>query len=149
MMTLHNCELCSYSTKHKSSFQKHLQSKKHILRCQLHESNKTQNMTQESNLEVERQKSEDDCTQTKEISMLKNLLEESIKRIESLEAQNAKFKKFILSLKDNVDDIENQQHEQYDFNIKMLKLMKKNQRQFEQLSGFEPSNDDDDREIII
>ena len=149
-MPLHTCDLCSYSTKHKSSFQKHLQSKKHILNTQLHESYTKNNTQDDENVEKARVNTyQKDDSSNEEVAELKNLLETSIKRIEYLEAQNARFKKFILSLKDNVDDVETQQHEQYEFNIKMLKLMKKNQRQFERLSGFEPSSDDETREIII
>lgn len=148
-MPLHTCNLCSYSTKHKSSFQKHLQSKKHILNTQLHESYTKNNTQHDENVEKARINTNQTDDSNKEVVELKNLLEASIKRIEYLENQNAKFKKFILSLKDNVDDIETQQHEQYEFNIKMLKLMKKNQRQFERLSEFETADDDETREIII
>lgn len=150
IMPLHTCELCSYSTKHKSSFQKHLLSKKHILRTQLHESSSvvnSQSIKHDTNI-LEKNVNENDVHAT-EVHELKRLLETSMRRIEILEEQNLKYKKFMLSLKESIDDVEEQQNEQYEFNIKMVKLMKKNQKQFERLSGFESGSDEETREIII
>ena len=149
-MPIHTCDLCSYSTKHKSSFQKHLLSKKHILRTQLY---KSCNVESKQNLQDDKNITEkivnESNNQTSEIKELKNLLESSMRRIEVLEQQNKLYKTFMLGLKESIDDVEEQQNKQYEFNIKMVKIMKKNQKEFERLSGFESNSDDETREIII